>query len=99
VKIAGDVLQRVDIIPERLWFILARHQNAWSVYHYLDGSYGQKNFGDKEEQAKQHIDSQEMCRDYYKELIGKRDKLILRIAPISNKLDAVTQQIDSLIVR
>lgn len=98
-KISGNIIQHLDIIPGRFYFDLIEEGDTYSVYHWLDGSYGQKNFGNKKLQAKQHIASQRMCADYYKQLIGKRDKLISRIAPISNKLDMVQQQINAGILR
>ncbi len=98
-KIIGNALRRVDIIPERFWFVLVEENGIYSVYHYLDGSYGQKNFGEDKTQAEIHLDNQACCRDYYQKLIAKRTKLISRIAPIRNKLDATTTIISALILR
>ncbi len=94
VKIAGTIIQHLDIILGRFYFNLVEDGGIYSVYHWLDGSYGQKNFGTNRGQAEQHLNSQRMCTNYYKELIAKRDKLISRIAPISNKLDRIHRQIN-----
>ena len=99
VKIVGNIIDHLDIIPGRFYFDLVEHRGVWSVYHWLDGSYGQKNFGTNQIQAEQHLDSQKMCSENYKQLIGKRDKLISRIAPISNKLDFIHRQINAGILR
>jgi len=99
VKIEGNILQHLDIVPGRFYFDLVEENGIFSVYHWLDGSYGQKNFGVQKLRAEQHLDSQQMCAGYYKQLIGKRDKLISRIAPISNKLDLVSRQIEAGILR
>ena len=98
-KITGNPIQRVDIIPERFWFVLVESKGIYSVYHHCDGSYGQKNFGTNQEGATRHLDSQRRWRNYYLELIGKRDKLVSRMAPISKKLDMVTLQIKAGILR
>jgi hypothetical protein len=99
VNISGTILKHLDIIPGRLYFDLVENGGIYSVYHYCDGSYGQKNFGTYRNQAEQHVDSQEMCADYYKELIGKRDSLLRRISPLSNKLAMVNSQIGAGILR
>ena len=98
-KIIGDIVQHLDIIPGRFYFDLVKHEGIYSVYHYLDGGYGQKSFGTSRTLAEQHMDSQGMCLAYYKQLIGKRDKLLSSIAPISNKLDLITRQIQAGILR
>jgi len=99
VDIKGNILTQLDIMPNRLTFTLAEDNGIFSVYHRYDGSYGQKNFGTDRLQAEQHIECQRICKDFYWQLLGKKDKLISRIAPISNKLDAVARQIDALILR
>ena len=95
----GTIIQHLDIIAGRFYFNLVENEGIYSVYHYFDGSYGQKNFGANKEEAENFMNTQSMCIDLYKALIGKRDKLILRLAPISNKLDAVNRQINALILR
>lgn len=97
--IVGNILKHLDIIPQRFYFDLVELRGVYSVYHYLDGSTGQKNFGSNLTLAEQHMDSQRMCSENYKQLIGKRDKLISRIAPISNKLNFVQRQIAAGILR
>ncbi len=97
--IKGDILKQLDIIPGRLTFTLVENDGIFSVYHRFDGSYGQRNFSTDQNRAEQHIECQRICRDLYQQLLGKRDKLISRLAPISNKLDAVSRQIDALILR
>ena len=98
-KITDNILQTLEVIPGRFYFYLVEKDGVYSVYHKLDGGYGQKNFGTDKEQAEVHFDNQKICQPEYKQLIGKRDKLIYRVAPISNKLDRVTRQIDALIIR
>ena len=95
----GTIILHLDIIVGRFHFNLVENEGIYSVYHYFDGSYGQKNFEANKEGAENFMDAQCMCIDLYKALIGKRDKLILRLAPISNKLDAVNRQINALILR
>lgn len=97
--IKGNIIDHLDIIPGRFYFDLVENNGVFSVYHWLDGSYGQRNFGANQGRAEQHLDSQRMCSENYKQLIGKRDKLISRIAPISNKLDLVQRQINAGILR
>lgn len=97
--IKSNILTRLDIIPSRLTFTLVENDGIFSVYHRFDGSYGQRNFGTDQNQAEQYMECQKLCKLDYQQLIGKRDKLISRIAPISNKLDAVNRQIDALILR
>lgn len=97
--IKGNILQTVEILPARFYFYLVESNGIYSVYHRFDGSYGQKNFGDDKEQAEIFIGNQSICSHAYKELIGKRDQLIHRIAPISNKLDSINAQINALILR
>lgn len=97
--IKGNVLNRLDIIPSRFTFTLVEDNGIFSVYHRLDGRYGQRNFGKDRDQAEQYIECQRICKDLYQQLLGKKAKLISRVAPISNKLDAVDRQIDALIIR
>lgn len=98
-NIKGNILDQLDIIPNRFTFTLVENNGIFSVYHRFDGGHGQKNFGSDKLSAEQHIEYQKICKDYYQQLISKRDKLISRIAPISSKLDAVSRQIDALILR
>lgn len=97
--IKGNVLTQIDIIPSRFTFTLVENNGIFSVYHRFDGRYGQRNFGIDRKQAEQHMEWQRICKDLYRQLLGKRAKLISRVAPISNKLDAVDRQIDALILR
>lgn len=94
----GNILETVTIIPGRFVLHLVEENGTYSVYHYLDGGHGQRNCGTNRQEAEKHLYTQSKLSGDYKTLIGKRDRLTLRIAPISNKLDQTTRLISALIL-
>lgn len=109
-NIQGEVVEKAEIIPGRLYFYLVdkvigqgleSEKHLWSVYHEFGTGYGQRlfssNFPGDEARAREWLQKQIECKAMYQSLQAKKDALEKRMAPLQNKLQAVNQQIHSLL--
>lgn len=92
-----NVIAQSIIIPNRFKFDLIESDGHYSVYHQLDGGYGQRGF-DSESDARVHLQKQESYKKTYMELIARRDAIRKRMQPLKNKEAMLSTQIESLIL-